>query len=89
MAPTTTHWGRWREVHSQYSSLVTHESTKLRFALYCKATQPTEEMGNVPASRQRRLNSGVAHATRDCLPAYRGLKPTAKFSRRSAAKRPE
>jgi feruloyl esterase len=41
------------------------------------------------ASRQRRLNSSVADATRGLSHVYRGLKPTANFSRRSAAKTAE
>jgi hypothetical protein len=42
---------------------------------------------NIPASRQRRLNSIVADATWKNNHAYRGFKPTAKFRRRYAARR--
>src|SRR5262245_50605755 len=40
--------------------------------------------GKRPASRQRRLKSTVADATRRISHAYRGFKPTAKFKRRRA-----
>src|SRR5262245_31545797 len=48
--------------------------------------QPTGRLENVPASRQRRLNSIVADATWKHNDAHRGLKPTSKFRRRYAAK---
>src|SRR5262249_37497979 len=46
---------------------------------------PRDSRRNVPASRQRRMNSIVADATWKNNLAYRGLKPTAKFKCRSAA----
>jgi hypothetical protein len=52
---------------------------------FSRGFQPTEWLENVPASRERRLNSIVADATWESTHAYRGLKPTAKFRRRSAA----
>jgi outer membrane protein assembly factor BamD (BamD/ComL family) len=49
---------------------------------------PRDGRRNVPASRQRRLNSIVADATREKNRGLRrGLKPTAKFKRRSAAEK--
>lgn len=41
----------------------------------------------VSASRQRRLNSGVTDVTREKNRADRGLKSTAKVSRRPATKK--
>jgi Mg-chelatase subunit ChlD len=49
--------------------------------------QPTGRSEYNPTSRERRLNSIVADATGEKNRAYRGLKPTAKFRRRSAAKK--
>ncbi len=46
---------------------------------------PRDSRHNVPASRQRRVNSIVADATWKNNLAYRGLKPTAKFRCRYAA----
>src|SRR5262245_21624192 len=54
---------------------------------FSRGFQPTERLENIPASRQRRLNSIVADATRNEKRAHRGLKPTAKFRRRSATGR--
>src|SRR5215510_11898131 len=54
---------------------------------FSRGFQPTERLENIPASRERRLNSIVADATRNEYRAYRGLKPTAKFRRRYAAGR--
>src|SRR5215510_4286579 len=62
-----------------------------------KGFQPTGRSENIPASRQRRLNppqylepepvSVVADATRIKIHGRRGLIPTAKFRRRSAAEK--
>src|SRR5262245_54901276 len=52
---------------------------------FSRGFQPTEWLENVPASRERRLNSIVADATWESTHAYRGFQPTAKFKRRSAA----
>src|SRR5262245_21566056 len=46
---------------------------------------PRDSRRVVPASRQRRMNSIVADATRKQNLAHRGLKPTAKFKCRYAA----
>ena len=56
---------------------------------FSRGFQPTERLENIPASRERRLNSIVADATRNEKRAHRGLKPTAKFRRRYAASRCE
>src|SRR6266540_2082437 len=50
-----------------------------------KDHQPTGRLAKVPASRERRLNSIVADATRKKITRRRGLKPTAKFRRCDAA----
>src|SRR5215470_14143248 len=64
---------------------------------FSRGFQPTGRSENIPASRQRRLNpprypepervSIVADATQRKIYADRGLKPTAKFRRRSAAEK--
>src|SRR5215510_16290484 len=46
---------------------------------FSRGFQPTGQSANIPTSRQRRLNSIVADATRNENHAHRGLKPTAKF----------
>jgi len=46
-------------------------------------------IANIPASRERRLNSIVADAAWKSNHVRRGLKPTAKFMRRHAAGRVE
>src|SRR5262245_21909575 len=53
---------------------------------FSRGFQPTGRLENIPTSRERRLNSIVADATREKMHAHRGLKPTAKFRRRPAAK---
>src|SRR5262245_8139007 len=72
----------------------------IRLNIICVDTngfQPTGWSENIPTSRERRMNSPqrlaterdstVARATRKKIHAHRGLKPTAKFSRRSAAEK--
>src|SRR5215831_17743764 len=54
---------------------------------FSRGFQPTERLENFPSSRERRLNSIIADATRNEKRAHRGLKPTAKFRRRYAARR--
>ena len=56
---------------------------------FSRGFQPTERLENFPSSRERRLNSIIADATRNEKRAHRGLKPTAKFRRRDAARRSE
>jgi hypothetical protein len=53
---------------------------------FSRGFKPTGRLENAPTSRERRLNSIVADATREKMHAHRGLKPTAKFRRHSAAK---
>ena len=53
---------------------------------FSRGFQSTESETLIPSSRQRRLNSGVADATRRLMPLFPALKRRAKFSRRSAAK---
>src|SRR5262245_6470911 len=54
---------------------------------FSRGFQPTERFESIPSSRQRRLNSSVADATRNERRTQRWLTPTAKFKRRSAAGR--
>jgi len=49
---------------------------------FSPAFQRRGRCGESLASRQRRLKSTVADATRKISHTYRGLKPTAKFKRR-------
>ncbi len=59
---------------------------RIAAADFSRGFQSTEISALIPASRQRRLNSGVADATRNALPPFPALKRRAKFSRRYAAK---
>src|SRR5262245_1980428 len=64
---------------------------------FSRGFQPTGRLEKIPASRERRLNpkrrlapevdSIVADATWEKFRGRRGLKPTAKLNRRSAAKK--
>jgi hypothetical protein len=54
---------------------------------FSRGFQPTGRLENDPTSRERRLNSIVADATWKKMHAHRGFQPTAKFRRRSAAKK--
>src|SRR5262247_2605161 len=54
---------------------------------FSRGFQPTGRLEDIPTSRERRLNSIVADATGRKNHGRRGLKPTAKFNRRSAAKK--
>src|SRR5215813_3986731 len=47
---------------------------------FSRGFKPTGWLANIPASRQRRLNSAVADATRKTNHGRRGLKPTAKIN---------
>src|SRR5262245_52655699 len=53
-----------------------HARRRLEFS---RGFQPTGWLENIPASRQRRLNSIVADATGNENHGRRGLKTTAKF----------
>src|SRR5262245_13287537 len=48
---------------------------------------PAGRLEDIPTPRERRLNSIVARATGKKNHGRRGLKPTANFKRRSAAKK--
>jgi len=54
---------------------------------FSRGFQPTDGKWLMIASRQRRLNSGVADATRCDVQSFPALKRRAKLSRRSAAKK--
>src|SRR6185436_2976123 len=75
-----------QEGEGMLSSRFTHQgfsAPRERRPDFSPAFQRREQGGQIPASRQRRLNSGVADATREFDSAFRGLKPTAKIKRRS------
>src|SRR5262245_10117823 len=64
---------------TQFSSLKRVFLRRVAAPEFSRGFQPTVWLANIPASRQRRLNSAVADATRDENHWRRGLKPTAKF----------
>ncbi|MEK7832831.1 MAG: FecR domain-containing protein, partial [Acidobacteriota bacterium] len=60
---------------------------RIAAAEFSRGFQSTEGDTLVPASRQRRLNSGVADATQNAIPPFPALKRRAKVSRRYATKK--
>src|SRR5262245_30408387 len=66
-------------VMSQISSLKRVFLRRVAAPEFSRGFKPTGWLTNIPTSRQRRLNSIVADATRDENHGRRGFKPTAKF----------